>query len=202
VEKDCILSLARARRSVRRYSGEPVDLEEVIYALKAASQAPSGSNRQPWRFMIVTDQEVKARIREASESGEREFYARVSAEWGRWLAGKGLSWSKPFLEEAPMLVLVFSEMGAPYHRESVWLATGYVLLALQERGLETLTYTPSDAKRVAESVGVPTGFSLEAVLPIGFSIDAEEKETRRKVSEITFLNRWGEGMEIMGKSEK
>jgi nitroreductase len=116
----------------------------------------------------------------------------VSGEWGRWLAGKGLSWSKPFLKEAPVLVLVFSEMGAPYHRESVWLATGYVLLALQERGLETLTYTPSDARRVAESVGAPAGFSLEAVLPIGYSQDGEMKETRRKVGEMTFLNHWGE----------
>jgi iodotyrosine deiodinase len=191
VEKNRILSLARARRSVRRYSREPVDLEDVLYALEAASQAPSGSNRQPWRFMIVTDPEVKVRIREASESCERKFYACVSGELGRWLAGKGLSWSKPFLEEASVLVLVFSEMSAPYHKESVWLATGYVLLALKERGLETLTYTPSDAKRVAESVEAPTGFSLEAVLPIGFSLDSDEKETRRKVGEVTFLNRWG-----------
>jgi len=198
VEKEYVLSLARARRSVRKYSGEPVDLEDVLYALEAASQAPSGSNRQPWRFMIVTDPEVKGRIREASESGEREFYARVSGEWGRWLAGKGLSWKKPFLEEASVLVLVFSEMGAPYHRESVWLATGYTLLALQERGLETLTYTPSDTTRVAESVGAPDGFSLEAVLPIGFSLDGGKKETRRKVGEMTFHDRWGEctGVEV------
>jgi nitroreductase len=196
LEKKSVLELARTRRSVRSFSREPVEIEKVLYALEAGSQAPSGANRQPWRFMIVTEPGMKRRVREASESGEREFYAGVSGEWGRWLSEKGLNWGKPFLEEAPVLVLLFSDRSAPYHRESVWLAAGYILLALQEQGLETLTYTPSDTIVVAESVGAPAGFTLEAVLPIGYSVSCKKKEPRHLVSEVAFLNRWAEKIEV------
>ncbi len=185
-----IHGLARHRKTVRKFSGEPVNLEEVIDAIEVALQAPSGKNAQPWRFLVITDPEVRRQVREASEGGEKDFYERVSGEFKEWLHSQGLSWQKPFLEEAPLLVLVFSEARAPYSKESVWLAIGYLLLALEEKGLVTVTYTPSNTKRVLEALDIPTGFNLEAVLPIGYSEDDSLKRGKRSLEEMTYLNRW------------
>jgi len=185
-----IRDLASRRKTIRRFSPDPVDLDQVLLALEAACQAPSGANYQPWRFVIVTDSNVRRRIREACERGERDFYSRVRGELREWLLAKGLSWRKPFLEDAPLLVLVLSEVEAPYSKESVWLATGYVMLALEELGLGTLTYTPSSTKGVLDEVEAPDGFRLEAILPIGVPADEKPKEPRRELHEVSYLNVW------------
>ena len=185
-----VLDLARRRKTVRRFSSSPVKLKEVLLALEAACQAPSGANYQPWRFLIITDIQTKKRIREACEGAERDFYSKVEGELREWLQERGLSWRKPFLEEAPLLVLVLSETKAPYSTESVWLALGYILLALEELGFGTVTYTPSSTRNVLEAVDVPEGFRLEAILPIGVSEDEKPKEPRIGFDDVTFLNAW------------
>lgn len=185
--RECVYTLAKRRKTVRRFTSSPVDWKEVSTALKAACQAPSGANSQPWRFMAVTDPPMKRRIREACEHGERAFYATVKGEWREWLLARGLSWSKPFLEEAPLLLLVFSQETPPYAIQSVWLAIGYLLLALEERGLGTVTYTPSSTRGVLDEIGVPDGLRLEAILPIGFSADEHTKEPRHSLDEIMLL---------------
>jgi len=192
----CVPDLARRRKTVRRFSSDPVDLDDVLLALEAASQAPSGANFQPWRFVIVTDSDVRRRIREACERGERDFYSHVRGELRKWLLARGLSWRKPFLEEAPLLVLVLSEVEAPYSRESVWLAMGYALLALEELGLGTLTYTPSSTKGVLDEVEAPDGFRLEAILPIGVPADEKPKEPRRGLHAVSYLNVWGRTLKM------
>ncbi len=130
-------------------------MEAVIGALKAARQAPSGANRQPWRFILVDDPELKGRIRRASERGEREMYEKVTGEFREWLLGHGLSQRKPFLEEAPLLVVVLMDRSAPYARESVWVAIGFILLALEESGLSTLPYTPSNTRYPLDELDAP-----------------------------------------------
>ncbi|KON29242.1 NADH oxidase [miscellaneous Crenarchaeota group-15 archaeon DG-45] len=191
----CVSDLASRRRTIRKFSSDPVDMDKVLPALEAACQAPSGANRQPWRFVIVTGSDVKRRIREACERGERAFYAGVGGELGTWLLARGLSWRKPFLEEAPLLALVLSDVEAPYSKESVWLAMGYALLALEELSLSTVTYTPSDATGVLRAVDAPEGFRLEATLPIGLSADEKPREPRRALHEVAFLNSWGHALE-------
>lgn len=186
-----ILALARRRKTARVFSSDPVDMRGVLLSLEAACQAPSGSNVQPWRFVVVTDSSLKRRIREACERGERDFYSRVRGRLRDWLRARGFSWRKPFLEEASLLVLVLSETEAPYSTQSVWLAIGYTLLALEELGLGTVTYTPSSAEGVLEAIGVPEGYRLEAILPIGVSADERPKEARRGLHEVLSLNSWG-----------
>jgi len=73
----------------------------------------------------------------------------------------------------------------------VWLAIGYILLALEELGLGTVTYTPSNAEAALDELNVPNGFSLEAILPIGISADEEPKEPRRELEEVTYVDSWG-----------
>jgi len=187
-----VLQLATSRRSVRRFSRKPVPMRDVIYALNAARQAPSGANGQPWRFIVVDDPDLKARLREASEKGERSLYENVKGEFREWLLTHGLNPSKSFLEEAPLLVAVLMEASAEYARESVWVAIGHMLLALEERGLSTMTYTPSNTGLPLAELRAPQGFKLEAILPVGHSDDETPKEPKNDLNEIVFLNNWGE----------
>jgi iodotyrosine deiodinase len=142
------------RRSVRDFAATPVDREVIESAIRAAGRAPSGANMQPWTFVAVSDPDVKRRIREAAEEEERAFYGgRAPDAWLDALRPFGTDADKPFLETAPWLIAVF---GRPYSddaegvrhkhyyvKESVGLATGFLLAALHHAGLATLTHTPS-----------------------------------------------------------
>jgi len=103
-----LLELMRRRRSVRHFSPDPVPVEVLRDLGAVAAQAPSGANRQPWRFVIVTDPAVKAQIREAAEAEEKESYEhRMPEEWLRAIEPLGTDWRKEFLEVAPALIVVF-----------------------------------------------------------------------------------------------
>ena len=146
--------------------------------------------------MIVTDPQIKRSIRRACEQGEKEFYSQVNGELREWLLRRGLNWRKPFLEEAPLLTLIFSAKKAPYSIQSVWLAVGYVLLVLEALGLGTVTYTPATTTGVLDLLDVPEDFRLEVILPIGFSADEKTKEQKVNPEEVTYINAWGSSPEI------
>ena len=146
--------LLERRRTVRDYSDRPVCREVIEACVKAAGQAPSGANMQPWHFEIVGDPGIKKRIRLAAEEEEREFYSgRASDEWLNALAPLGTDESKPFLETAPWLIVIFEQRHGTnaegektryyYTKESVGLASGFLIAALHNAGLASLTHTPS-----------------------------------------------------------
>jgi nitroreductase len=156
----------RTRRTVRDFSAAPVPREVIESAIRTASRAPSGANMQPWTFVAVGDPDVKRRIREAAEEEERAFYGgRAPQEWLEALAPFGTDAEKPFLETAPWLIAVFAQPhgfdaeGAKqkhyYVQESVGLATGFLLAALHQAGLATLTHTPSPMGFLREILGRP-----------------------------------------------
>jgi len=186
-----ILDLATKRKTARKFKSTPIKDEAIEYILETARQAPSGSNRQPWRFIIVKSPEMKKRIRESAEAGERGFYENLSPERKVWYNEKGLSPSKTNLTEAPVLIVVVGDTSAPNYKPSLWVSIAYMALAIEERGLATVTYTPSDPKLVSETLGVPDGFMVESILPVGFSDDSKDKEPRMAISEITFREGWG-----------
>ena len=104
------LEQLRRRRTVREYSREPVPWELVENAIAAAASAPSGANQQPWTFVVVSDPDLKRRIREAAEAEERESYEhRMPPEWLRLLERLGTDWRKPHLEDAPYVIVVFEQ---------------------------------------------------------------------------------------------
>jgi len=186
-----VLELARKRRSVRRYLPRDVGIERVLYGIRAALEAPSGANQQPWRFIVVKDADVKARLRQVCEEGERRFYEKVRGELGEWLAKRGFTWEKPFLTEAPYLVAVFAELGKPYAVQSVWLAVGYMLLALEEAGLASLTYTPPNPGEAGAVLGAPRRFALQTIIPVGLPREEKAKEPRMSLEDAVFLDAWG-----------
>jgi nitroreductase len=142
------------RRTIRTFSSRPVPREIIEECLRAAGTAPSGANMQPWHFVVVSDPEVKKQIRAGAEQEERAFYERrAPEEWLEALAPLGTDWHKPFLEEAPCLIVIFglSNTILPdgarrknyYVTESVGIATGMLITAIHHAGLASLTHTPS-----------------------------------------------------------
>ena len=189
-----VLKAATSRKTTRKYRDAPVFEEDVRYVLEAIRQSPSGSNAQPWKVVWIDDPESKKKVREAAEEGERKFYESISPERKEFYDSKGLSPSKPLLTEAPVLLAVLGDKSAPNYKPSVWVSIGYAILAAEERGLSTVTYTPSEPALVSKAIGAPEGFIVEAVLPLGYSGDPKEKDTRKLVKEFTYKDHWGNPM--------
>ncbi len=169
----------RQRRSVRDFSTRPIDLEAVRLAVAAACTAPSGANKQPWRYVLVTDPALKREIREGAEAEEREFYERrATPEWLADLAPLGTDTRKPFLETAPCLIVVFKLMktdpddhavqGRTYYvEESVGISVGLLLASLHHAGFATLTHTPSPMAFLARILGRPPHERPFLLIPVG-----------------------------------
>ena len=162
------------RRSIREFSTEPVDPELIRNAIATANTAPSGANIQPWRFVVVTDPAVKRRIRAGAEEEERAFYgSRASEEWLEALAPLGTDWRKPFLEDAPYLMVVFEVHKGPgvpkpyYVKESVGVAVGLLLASLHQAGLATLTHTPSPMRFLNQILDRPKHERPFVLIPVG-----------------------------------
>ena len=186
-----ILDTANKRKTARKFKTHPIKEDDIQYILETAIQAPSGSNMQPWRFIIVSSPEQKQRIREAAEKGEQAFYESISEERKKWYNAKGLSPAKPMLTQAPVLLIVLGDITAPNYKPSVWVSIAYAILAAEERGLATVTYTPSDPGLVTEAVEAPDNFLVESILPLGYSDDSKRKEARKSIYDVSFRDKWG-----------
>jgi iodotyrosine deiodinase len=170
------------RRTVRMFSDRPVAREVIEEIIRAAGTAPSGANKQPWRFVAVGDPAIKREIRLAAEEEEREFYHRRAPEaWKRDLFPLGTDEHKPFLEVAPWLIVVFKLMKDDllqndsdqvyYVNESVGIAVGLLLAAAHHAGLATLTHTPSPMKFLATILRRPEFERPYLLIPVGHPAD-------------------------------
>lgn len=179
-----VLDIMRLRRSVRDFSEEIVPKEAILNAIITAATAPSGANKQPWTFCLVSSPEIKKKIREAAEEEEKLNYSqRMSPAWLKDLEQFGTNWQKPFLEKAPYLIVVFKKvydidgegkMTNYYVNESVGLATGFLLMALHMSGLHTLTHTPSPMNFLLKILKRPGNERPFLLIPVGYP----EKEHR------------------------
>ena len=165
----------RRRRTVREYSDRPVSRETLEWCVRCAGTAPSGANKQPWRFVCVQDPDVKHQIRVAAEKEEHELYThRANEEWLRDLERLGTDEHKEFLEVAPWLVVVFKLMKCDdgsqvyYNNESVGLAAGLFLAACHHAGLATLTHTPSPMGFLSKVLQRPDHERPFLLIPVGY----------------------------------
>ena len=180
------------RRTVRDFSDRSVPRDIIETALRAAGSAPSGANLQPWHFVVVSDADMKKKIRLAAEEEEREFYQhRASAEWLAALEPLGTDTRKPFLEIAPYLIAVFMQKTGVlpdgrkvkhyYPAESTGLATGILITALHRAGLVLLTHTPSPMGFLNELLDRPKRERPFLLLVVGYpASDAMVPDIRRK----------------------
>tara|TARA_B100000674_G_C37962648_1_gene972884 strand:- start:1296 stop:1952 length:657 start_codon:yes stop_codon:yes gene_type:complete len=174
-----LLHQIQQRRSVRDFSSQNVPIEVIKNCIKTAASAPSGANKQPWHFSLVQDKQIKKEIRVAAESEEKQFYEhRASKEWLEDLNQFGTDWKKPFLETAPFLIIIFSQVFEKnadgenrknyYVNESVGIAAGFLLAALHNAGLATLTHTPSPMNFLAKILKRPDNERAYLLIPVGY----------------------------------
>ncbi len=172
----------RRRHSVREFSDRPVDRAIIEACIRAAGTAPSGANHQPWHFVCVSDPATKRDIRSAAEAHERDFYdGKAGERWLNHLEKIGTDAHKPFLETAPWLIAIFAEQKGPdetgedrknyYVRESVGIATGFLISALHHAGLATLTHTPNPMKFLNQILHRPAAERPFLLLVVGHPAD-------------------------------
>jgi nitroreductase len=183
------VDLAKRRVTVRKFLSKEIPLEKIIKIIEAGRQAPSGANKQPWRFVVVGDADLKRRIREECEKSETSFHSKAPEWMKKWLSEKKITPVKEFLTEAPYLIVVCSEKAAVYHVQSVWLCIGYMLLVIEEEGLATVTYTPSKITEIRKTLKIPDEYMVEAILPVGYAAEKPEK-SRRALIELICNNTW------------
>ncbi len=172
------LVMIKSRRTVRDFSEKNIPVGVIETAVRAAASAPSGANKQPWHFVIVKDPAVKKKIRIAAEKEEKEFYEhRAPDSWLEDLNQFKTDWHKPFLEVAPALVVVFRQsyrdLGSTrrknyYVNESVGIASGFLLAALHNAGLATLTHTPSPMGFLEKILKRPKNEKAFLLIPVGY----------------------------------
>lgn len=190
----------KRRRSVREFSDRPIPPEIIRNAVLAAGSAPSGANQQPWQFIVVSNPEIKHQIREAAEAVERKLYVEIAPEeWLDALAPLATNASKPFLEQAPCLIVISAKKYAVdrdgnkqkvyYAPESVGIATGVLLTALHLSGLATLTYTPSPMNFLSPILNRPDNERPYMVVVAGYpaentTVPVIEKFPLEKIAEF------------------
>lgn len=168
-------NVMRKRRSVRMFSDQPVSQETIEALIKTAGSAPSGANKQPWRFVCVQDPAIKKQIREGAEAEEKAFYnGRANEQWLKDLAPYGTDEHKGFLETVPWLIVAFrltrgDDGGQVYYSgESIGLACGMLLAAAQHAGLATLTHTPSPMNFLNTILDRPSTERPYLLIPVGY----------------------------------
>ncbi len=184
------------RRSVRDYSDQPIDMEVIENILKTAGTAPSGAHKQPWIFCVVSNPELKSKIREAAEAEEKKSYeSRMSERWKADLEPLGTTWEKPFIEIAPYIIVVFKRVHETvdgekrnnyYVNESIGLACGMLIAAIHNAGLVTLTHTPSPMNFLGKILNRPENERAFLLLPVGHpKSDARVPDLdRKKLNEL------------------
>jgi nitroreductase len=196
------LEIMKQRRSVRDFSSRPVSREVIESIIRAAGSAPSGANKQPWRFVAVQDPAVKREIRLAAEEEEKLFYKqRANEQWLADLRAVGTDEHKPFLEAAPWLIAVFKLMKDDnpesasdqvyYVNESVGIAVGLLIAAAHHAGLATLTHTPSPMKFLGKILRRPAHERPYLLIPVGYPAEgcAVPELPRKPLEQIMVLDR-------------
>lgn len=189
-----VYDLIKTRRSIRKYSTEPVPPQKLSRILTAAAGAPSGANQQPWLYILADDPALKKQIRAASEDADQRWNEERPTAFRQWLKTQQISEnSKPFLTEAPLLLCAFGDNRQPYWRESAWLSIAYLLLAVEEEGLSTITYTPGYPGFLNDLLDVPPHFVPQAILPLGYAGEKVAEASRRRKALETFVwkNKYG-----------
>ena len=187
--------------AIREFKPDPVSDDLVHKLIESATKAPSGGNRQPWRFIVIRDEELKRRI--------GEYYRRAwDASYGPRPAPRGSLQShvrasathlSEHLAEAPVLILACVEHdgspGTMSRGSSIYPAVQNLLLAARGLGLGSVITSlhKQYEEEIKELLGIPQNVETAALLPVGFPVEGVRYgPTRRSpVEEVTYRERWG-----------
>ena len=196
-------------RAMRRVKEDPIP-DEIIKSMNdSAIRAPSGSNRQDWRFVAVTDQEVRTQLadiyKETWDYYVKSFYNNSSDLGASNLKDKeqiesvrrisnSASWLAENYDKVPLLVLAFSRNDPT--GSSIYPAIWSLMLAARSHGIGTCLTTVMSFKteEVYEVLDIPAdkGWTLNATITAGYPLGKWGVAERKPVEEVTFLNKWGQ----------
>lgn len=190
------------RRSVRFFSDKDVPEVVINNIIRTAGSAPSGAHKEPWAFCVIRNKDLKSKIRELAEQEERINYdSRMSDIWKAELAQLGTNHVKEFIDVAPWIIVVMrkpydldksgKKINNYYVNESVGIASGFLIAAIHNAGLATLTHTPSPMGFITKALGRPENEKPYLLLPVGYpSTDCTVPDLKRKeLNEIAFYYR-------------
>ncbi len=155
------LETIKERRSVRKFRPDPVERELLEQLVDSGRLAPTAMGKEPWEFVVVTEDEMRARIAGATDYGK-------------------------FIAEAPACISVFCK-DTKYYLEDGCAATENILLAAAALGLGAC-WVAGDKKGYAEKVrqmlGVSQGYRLVSLLPVGHPADRPARKQKRPLKEV------------------
>ncbi len=157
------------RRSIRKYKAEPVPEKDVEYVLEAARLAPSWSNRQCWRYIVVTDEALRKKI--------------TTRDWAA---------------EAPVIIVGCADPaksgdkdGKPYYMLDLGLSMEHLILAAAEKGLGTCWIGGQfEEKAVKDALNIPENIRVVALTPLGYPGEAPPSKERKSIKEMVSWNKW------------
>ncbi len=183
-----ILDLIKSRRSIRRFLPRPVEREKILACLEAARLAPSASNGQPWRFVVIDETALKERLCEAAFSG---IYS-----------------ASRFAAQAPVIIVVLARLnrlthrlgsrfqGIPFHLIDIGIAVEHFVLQAEELGLGTCWMGWFNPRRVRRALQVPKKYKIVAMMPVGYAASRPPRETiREPLDKIAWFNAVAPGSE-------
>jgi nitroreductase len=184
-----VLDAINGRRSIRKYKSDPVDDKTVELVLEAGRRAPSWANSQCWRFIVVRDRQMKSKVADTlfrTPGGFENPAIRA-------------------VNTVPVLIVVCAQMGksgcspdgefatekGDWYLFDSALAIQNMLLAAYALGLGTVIIGAFDAPRAAEILGVPDGYSLVTLFPLGYPDEDPGPRPRKELAEIVFHDKFG-----------
>jgi nitroreductase len=198
IEKLDTFEAIKNRRSIRQQKSDKISAEILNKVLEAARWAPSWANTQTWRFIVVTDKDLKAQLSAAS-------FGRPAPPPGAAPAAPQPPPSSPLID-APVVIAVCSELnkagarpdgtpstdkGGNWYMYDAGLATQNLCLAAHALGLGTVILGAFDAKKTGEILKVPEGYAVVVLVPLGYPAQPGRPPTRKELSEIVFNNTFG-----------
>jgi len=167
MDNDYLLTLMKSRRTIRNYASEPVNEGSLERILEAATLPPSGAGLLPYVVVVVQNNDMKQKIRQAAEKVETDYYSNLTGRLKEKFDAMGVNPKKAFLTDAPAILVIAGDTEKPYWQESTWIAISYMILAIENEGLGSVTYTPSKVEFLNEQLNIPEKFIPQVILPVG-----------------------------------
>jgi nitroreductase len=187
-----------SQRSIRRFRPDPIPITDIELVLEAAVRAPNGGNRQPGRFLVLTDRNV---IRQFARLYHEAWWAKRRDEKQPWTSRDQIPPEErgsvaaarlaDEIQDTPCIILAFST--GKGQASSVIPAVQNLMLAARALGIGSLPTTlhPQVMQRVYDLLGVPAEMDFHLCIPLGYPRGNFGPTQRRPTAEITSLNRWG-----------
>jgi nitroreductase len=181
-----LMDLIEHRHSIRSYTDKPVERQKIMKCLEAARLAPSASNRQTARFVVVDEPVLRKRLCDEAFSGVFSVMK--------------------FPREAPVIVAAVGNPPGLAHRAGnillrtnfglidMGIAIEHFVLQADELGLGTCWMGLFDESKVKKTLGIPPGLKVAALLTVGYFDEALARggHNRKKIEEMGSFNGWKE----------